>query len=348
MGELELKKLSLSYGGAPVVEELDLTVRDGEMVALLGPSGSGKTTILRAIAGLLNPDSGSVMIDGEPVDHVPAEKRDAVMVFQKALLFPFMDVERNVAFGLKMTGANGGEVRRRVDEMLALVGLSGFNRRRVNELSGGQQQRVALARALVLRPAVLLLDEPFSNLDANLRHRMRELVLNLQEETGVTTLFVTHDQSEAVMISHRVALLIDGRLRQVGAPRDFYERPADEDVARFFGSANFLEAVKDGETFVTPFGPVDVGDGFQGGSARVTIRPEDVVVGTDGEGPECVVTRVRFEGSAERMWIECEGHQVTALSGDSRFREGDRVKVRLPADKVWVLPGGSKKEDRDG
>ena len=241
MGELFLDNLTIGYGRQTIVRDFTLGVNDGEMVSLLGPSGAGKTTVLKAVAGLIRPRQGRILIDGKPVQQLPPEKRNAVMVFQKALLFPYMNVAQNVGFGLRMLGLPHVRQQRKINRILELVRLQGLENRRVHELSGGQQQRVSLARALVLEPAILLLDEPLSNLDANLRQRIRELIQDIQAATGITMLFVTHDQAEALMISHRVCLLLGGRLRQVGSPRDLFCRPADPEVARFFGGDNFFK-----------------------------------------------------------------------------------------------------------
>ncbi|HWG92741.1 MAG TPA: ABC transporter ATP-binding protein, partial [Mycobacteriales bacterium] len=209
---VRLEALDKTYdGGVRVVEGLDLDVAPGELVALLGPSGCGKTTTLKIVAGLLAPTSGDVLFDGVSVVGSPAERRPVAMVFQKPLLFPHMTVEQNVGFGLRVRGVRGAQARRRVGELLDLVRLPGYEKRRVGELSGGQEQRVSLARALVVEPRVLLLDEPLSQLDAALRVEMRELVRRVQQEVGVTTLFVTHDQEEAVVVADRVALMLDGR-----------------------------------------------------------------------------------------------------------------------------------------
>ena len=197
MGALILKDLTIHYGRQAVVQDFNLAIGNGEMVALLGPSGAGKTTILKVVAGLLAPTRGEIIIDGQAVNDRPPEKRDAVMVFQKPLLFPFMNVAQNIAFGLKMRGEGAARRSGAVARILALTRLEGLGRRKVHELSGGQQQRVALARALVLEPAILLMDEPLSNLDANLRQEMRELILGIQSELNITTLFVTHDQASA-------------------------------------------------------------------------------------------------------------------------------------------------------
>ena len=343
MGELQLENLTIAYGGQTVVKAFDLHLAEGEMVSLLGPSGAGKTTILKAVAGLLRPESGDIRIDGLSVLDLPAEKRSAVMVFQKPLLFPYMNVAPNVAFGLRMSGdLTPREQRHRIHEILSLTELGGLEGRRVHTLSGGQQQRVSLARALVLKPAILLLDEPLSNLDASLRQQMRELIQTIQAETGVTTLFVTHDQSEALMLSHRVGLLLGGRLRQVGSPHELFYRPADPEVARFFGGVNFFQGrVRDGR-FSSPFASVAAPTIESFDSITATIRPEDVAISRNGNGgpPYSLEGRVRktsFEGIATRIWVDCEGRELVVLTPDTGYHPGDRVHLHLPADKLRLF-----------
>ncbi|MGH9768150.1 MAG: ABC transporter ATP-binding protein [Blastocatellia bacterium] len=232
---LTLERVTAGYGAQVVLRDFSLDIAAGELVALLGPSGCGKTTVLKVIAGLLDPDSGDVRFNDESMPRVAAERRGAVMVFQKPLLFPYLTVAENVAFGLKMRRMSAGQIRERVREMLRLLQLAGYESRRPNELSGGQEQRVALARALAPEPRVLLLDEPFSALDENLRAEMRLLVRELQTRLGITTIFVTHDQVEAATVADRIALLLDGKVEQAGAPRDFYTAPATLAAARFLG-----------------------------------------------------------------------------------------------------------------
>src|SRR5512138_2758178 len=210
MGHLALERVRIAYDGAVVVRDVSLDVADGELVSLLGPSGAGKTSLLRAVAGLIEPTGGDIRIDGRSVLGLPPERRSAVMVFQRPLLFPFMTVGRNIDFGLRMQHIPDLERQRRIREMLALTRLNGLEHRRAHEISGGEQQRAALARALVLKPSILLLDEPLSSLDAGLRGQMRELLQDIQAETRTTMLFVTHDQSEALQLSHRVGVLLGG------------------------------------------------------------------------------------------------------------------------------------------
>ena len=344
MGELHLKNLRIDYGTRSIVRDFTLDVRNGEMVALLGPSGAGKTTILKAIAGLLVPAGGDILIDGQSVAGLPPEKRDAVMVFQKPLLFPFMNVAQNIAFGLRMQGRSGRETGRHIGDILALTRLDGLARRKVHELSGGQQQRVALARALVLKPSVLLLDEPLSNLDANLRQRMRELIQTIQSETQMTMLFVTHDQSEALMISHRVALLLEGRLRQVGQPRQLFYEPADPDVARFFGGKNFFQGHIRDQKLYSDFGVFSVGAQDGNGHMRTaTIRPEDIRItacasGTS-EGLTGRIIRTNFEGSMVRVVVACGDREIVVLTSDDHFQPEQTVRLTVPSEKIRLFPG---------
>ena len=236
------------------LDDARLRIRPGELVALLGPSGCGKTTLLNLVAGFLHPDGGAIRIDGRAVTDVPPYRREIGMLFQSYALFPHMSVEANVAYGLKARRVPRDEIRRRVAEALALVRLTGFETRMPKQLSGGQQQRVALARALVIRPKVLLLDEPFSALDKSLRASMQLEVKAIQRRVGVTTLFVTHDQGEALSLSDRIAVLSAGRIRQVGTPEDIYRKPADRFVASFVGDVNVLPArldrVREGDAVV--------------------------------------------------------------------------------------------------
>jgi ABC-type Fe3+/spermidine/putrescine transport system ATPase subunit len=340
MGELQLKNLTIHYGGDRVVSDFSLDVHDGEMVALLGPSGAGKTTVLKAVAGLIHPREGEVIIDGQPVNDLPPEKRNAVMVFQKSLLFPFMNVEQNIAFGLRMQGYHGQESRNKIRQIMQLTELDGLEQRKVHELSGGQQQRVSLARALVLKPAILLLDEPLSSLDANLRQQMRELIQDIQTETRITTLFVTHDQAEALMISHRVGLLLDGRLRQVGEPRELFYRPADPDVARFFGGCNFIKGrIKDGNFLSDAASFPTSHKNGNGHLMTATIRPEDIIIRPEpnNELPGRI-QKINFEGSATRIWVKCKDHRFVVLASEADLTPGQNVGLYLPPEKIRIFP----------
>ena len=340
MGDLILKNLTIRYGVQAVVSDFNLEVQNGEMVSLLGPSGAGKTTLLKAVAGLIQPEKGEIFIDGRSVRDLAPEKRNAVMVFQKTLLFPFLNVAQNIAFGLRMQRHNGSNTKRRIEQILQLTQLTGLGRRKIHELSGGQQQRVSLARALVLKPAVLLLDEPLSNLDANLRQQMRELIQDIQAETRITTLFVTHDQAEALMISHRVCLLLNGRLRQTGKPRELFYLPADTEVARFFGGCNFIQGrVKDG-VFRSQFGNAPAPEVNGNGHLRTaTIRPEDIQLSLDAKYDlHGEIAKTNFEGSATRIWVNCRDTRFVVLTPDNDFKPGQNVHVHLPPDKIRIFP----------
>ncbi len=237
---LRLQDLSLAYGSQPAVPQLNLNLAEGELLALLGPSGCGKTTTMRAIAGLLAPRAGRIHLAGRDITGVPAHRRDVGLVFQSYALFPHLSVAENLAFGLRLRGISNAERERRVAQGIALVGLQGLERRLPRELSGGQQQRVALARAVVVRPRLLLLDEPLSNLDASLRLEMRSELRRLQRDLGLSMVYVTHDQAEALALADRVVVMRAGRIAQQGTPQDIYQRPASSFVARFVGFENIF------------------------------------------------------------------------------------------------------------
>ncbi|MGX9854917.1 ABC transporter ATP-binding protein [Limimaricola variabilis] len=344
MTGLTLDRLSLRHPGAarPALEELSLEMAQGEMLALLGPSGCGKTTALRVVAGLIQPDSGDVRFDGASVLHLPPERREAVLVFQSGQLFAHMDVAANVGFGLRMQRRPRAEIAERVAEALDQVQLRDLGHRQPHELSGGQRQRVALARALVLKPGLLLLDEPLSSLDAHLRGEMRGLIRRLQRETGITTLVVTHDQEEAAVLGDRVALMLGGRIRQVGAGAVLWNRPADLDVARFFGGCNFIPGRSAGGRFDCALGQLALPPGAPEGEGCLTLRPEAI---EPGEGPNAVTVQVletRFEGLLTRITAEAGGLRLEALMRAGAARgaaPGRALRWRLPAEALWVLPG---------
>jgi ABC-type Fe3+/spermidine/putrescine transport system ATPase subunit len=304
------------------------------------------------IAGLLEPTAGDVAFNGRSVLPIPTEKRSAVMVFQNHLLFPHMTVEDNVGFGLRMRGEKKADIAGRVSEMLALVKLPGYENRKPKELSGGQQQRVALARALIVEPEVLLLDEPLSNLDAHLRDEMRELILGIQRHLGITTIIVTHDQEEAVILANQIAMIFEGELQQFGSPIDFYERPLSERVARFFGGVNFLPGEKQENEVMTALGVFQTHDCPQeNGSVLLTIRPENVKILTapaPNSFPAHVLSRM-YVGTHTRLKImptvaepvEAEPTKVieiiTDAAGIHTYKETQTVYIHFPPDKIWLL-----------
>ena len=344
MTQVVLTGLTRTWPGAaaPALDRLSLEVAPGSLAALLGPSGCGKTTALRMIAGLLAPTSGDIAFDGRSVLDQSPERRGAVMVFQDHLLFPHMSVAENVGFGLRMRKLPRREISVRVAEMLERVRLPDLGARRPSDLSGGQRQRVALARALVVRPRVLLLDEPLSNLDAHLRAEMRDLIRGLQRDLGITTILVTHDQEEAVTMADRVALLLDGRLRQHDTPEALFRRPADMAVARFFGGCNFLPGRVRGGVFEGPLGRLSLPPGLREGEGTLTFRPESVRVG-DGEVNRLSVrvAERRYLGARTRLRLAAGGTVIEAdLPPDSAagLGEGDSLAINLPPASLWVLP----------
>ncbi|KQQ34539.1 ABC transporter ATP-binding protein [Rhizobium sp. Leaf306] len=278
---LSLEKLTLAYGDSVAVADLDLSVRRGELIALLGPSGCGKTTTMRAIAGLLPVKSGNVILDGEDMTRTAPNKRAVGLVFQSYALFPHLSVYENVAFGLRLKGMKGAELDSKVQSGIASVGLAKFADRKPAELSGGQQQRVALARSMVMEPKVLLLDEPLSNLDARLRLEMRTELQRVQRETGVTMIFVTHDQAEALSLADRIVVMKNGAIEQIGTPEDIYNRPTSSFVADFVGFENIFALEGGGLKTDNGSVPLSVAPGLEAPSAAgLAWRPRMVTLGT--------------------------------------------------------------------
>jgi|1186.fasta_scaffold15283_2 putative spermidine/putrescine transport system ATP-binding protein len=339
---VRLEGLTRRYGSVLALDGLDLDIAGGELIALLGPSGCGKTTALRAIAGFERPDAGRVRLDGRDITDVPASKRDMGMVFQAYSLFPNLTVAENVAFGLKVRRRGKAEQKRRAAELLELVGLGDRGGRYPHQLSGGQQQRVALARALAVAPQVLLLDEPLSALDAQVRVQLRDEIRRLQLEVGITTVFVTHDQAEALSVADRVGVLRAGRLEQVAGPDELYERPATAFVAQFVGTMNRLPAtlVDGGVQLLGTRRPV-AGAVPRGAEVVALVRPEALVVTADPAGAGRVVHRV-FSGAMTRLTValpdgvEVQADVVSAGSGD--LVTGSTVTVAVAERPVLVAP----------
>jgi ABC-type Fe3+/spermidine/putrescine transport system ATPase subunit len=344
MTRVVLTGLTKHYSGAaaPALDRLSLDVPSGELTALLGPSGCGKTTTMKMIAGLLEPTSGDITFDGRSILRDKPEDRGVVMVFQNYLLFPYMSVADNIGFGLKMRKVPKDQIAARVAEMLALVKLPDLGTRQPSELSGGQQQRVALARALIVQPKVLLLDEPLSNLDAHLRLEMRDLIRGLQRDLGITTIFVTHDQEEAVVLADRVALILDGRLRQYDAADVFYKRPADSDVARFFGGQNFVAGRSEEGRFHSALGPLRLPEDAPVGPGTLTFRPEAVRIGGAGENAVTarLVERIYLGTQTRLRMVVGEVAIEAVLSPDlvEGLVVGDSLTLTLPQQTLWVLP----------
>jgi putative spermidine/putrescine transport system ATP-binding protein len=339
---VELTDLTRTYGAVKALDGLNLRMEPGEFVALLGPSGCGKTTALRILAGLDQATSGTVTVDGRDLTSVPANKRDMGMVFQAYSLFPHLTASENVEFGLKMRGGAKGDRSRRATEMLDLVGLSEHAHKYASEMSGGQQQRVALARALAIRPRVLLLDEPLSALDAKVRTQLRDEIRRVQLEVGTTTLFVTHDQEEALAVADRVGVMSKGRLEQLAPPAEVYANPATPFVAEFVGLNNQVPAqVSSGRaSFFGSELPTLTGS-IASGAGTAMVRPESVTVTADDTGA-ATVRSVAFLGPISRVYVElADGAVVHAQLSSSQAREfapGQRVAVGVLPTEVLVVP----------
>ncbi|MCX8999573.1 ABC transporter ATP-binding protein [Rhizobiaceae bacterium BDR2-2] len=332
---LSLEKLRLSYGSTVAVESLDLTIGKGELVALLGPSGCGKTTTMRAIAGLLAPAGGTIRLDGADITRVAANRRQIGLVFQSYALFPHLTVFDNVAFGLRLKGLKGDGLRAKVEAGLASVGLSAYAARKPPELSGGQQQRVALARSMVMEPKVLLLDEPLSNLDARLRLDMRTELQRVQAETGVTMIFVTHDQAEALALADRIVVMREGRIEQIGTPEEIYNSPASRFVADFVGFEN-IYAIRDGALH-GPKGVVPASGDLPPGAVGLAFRPRHVALGS---GPLAGIVRgVSFAGGTREYVLEAPFGTVKAEADASlkAYGLGDTVAFDLPVARAARL-----------
>lgn len=341
MSEVVLTRVSKAYGDVLAVKEFSLTVAQGELVALLGPSGCGKTTTLRMIAGFIFPTAGLIRIGRNDVTTEPPYRRSTGMVFQGYALFPHMTVAQNVAFGLEMRRVPRPEIAGRVEAALKRVRLAGFAERYPKQLSGGQQQRVALARALVINPDVLLLDEPLSNLDAKLRHAVRLEIRQLQQELGLTTVFVTHDQEEALTVADRLVVMNEGLIAQVGTPRELYDEPRSAFVADFIGKSNFFEgAVAGPGLFRTRSGiEIKFASATPPQAPVLAVRPERIRILRDGEAPVQAnalagqAKLVTFLGPTTESIIELASGETVAVHAPTAFSKGDAVR---PGERVQV------------
>ena len=341
-----LAGVSKRYGAVQALDRIDLAIYEGELLSLLGPSGCGKTTTLNVIAGFVEPDEGRVTLDGNDVTREPAWRRGLGVVFQSYALFPHMSVADNVAFGLSERGVTRGEIATRVREALTLVRLPDAGALSPAQLSGGMQQRVALARALVIRPRVLLLDEPLAALDRKLREEMRAELKEIQRQVGITTVFVTHDQHEALGLSDRVAVMNAGRIEQLGAPREVYEQPATRFVADFIGASTVLEGrVVDARTVVLAGGQrieVHLAHALTpGATIRLVVRPERVLV--RGEGPNAMRARIAsamFLGDHSELRLDLEGggRLLATVSGPAPFQVGETTTVSVPSSAFLEVP----------
>ncbi len=337
---IDLKNISVSFDGEQILKSINLYIRDGEFITFLGPSGCGKTTTLRIIAGFLEPDGGDVIFDGKRINGVPPHKREVNTIFQRYALFPHLNVAENIAFGLKLKKMPKEKIDKKVDEMLSLVNLKGFGNRNINSLSGGQQQRVAIARALAVDPKVLLLDEPLGALDLKLRKDMQNELKKIQQSLGITFIYVTHDQEEALSMSDTIVVMDSGKIQQIGSPTDIYNEPKNAFVADFIGESNIVDGIMKEDKVVEFSGHVfDCLDGGFGKNEAVdvVVRPEDVDVVPVSDGMLTgKVTSVTFKGVHYEIIVDIGGFLWMIQSTDIQY-EGSEIGLVIEPDAIHIM-----------
>ncbi|MBB5724006.1 putative spermidine/putrescine transport system ATP-binding protein [Loktanella ponticola] len=346
MTKVQLKGVRKEFGKFVAISEIDLDINSGELVALLGPSGCGKTTTLRMIAGLEVPSFGQILFDDQDVSEVPVQDRNVGMVFQRYALFPHMTVEKNVMFGLKVRGTPTEEIKHRLEEILDVVQLQQFRHRFPAQLSGGQMQRVAIARTLITNPSVLMMDEPLANLDTKLRGEMRRFIRDLQQRLNITTIFVTHDQVEAMELADRVAVIFNGKLAQYDAPDALYQRPNSIEIADFMGADNIYEAQISAGRAKTAFGELQLdqlSNPVRDGVGHVLLRAEavDLLLEADAASENVIpgkVTGREFFGATVNYTVECNGETVTVNEQSRRMVDvGQDVWLSIQPHRIWVI-----------
>ncbi len=337
---IKLKNISISFDDEQIIDNMNLYIRDKEFITFLGPSGCGKTTTLRIIAGFLQPDSGEVIFDGKVINDVPPHKRQLNTIFQRYALFPHLNVYENIAFGLRLQKKSEKEIKETVTEMLALVNLKGFERRNISSLSGGQQQRVAIARALAVKPKILLLDEPLGALDLKLRKDMQVELKNIQKRLGITFIYVTHDQEEALSMSDTIVVMNGGKIQQIGTPLDIYNEPKNAFVADFIGESNIIEGVMRADFWVemagNKFKCLDKGFGVDE-EVDVVVRPEDVDIVKAEDGMiSGKVTSITFKGVHYEIIVEIKGFKWMIQSTD--YQEvGSTIGLVIEPDAIHIM-----------
>lgn len=345
---IELRNIYKSFEDTVVLEDFNLTVNENEFITLLGPSGCGKTTTLRIVGGFEIPDKGSVFFEGRDITDVPPNRRHINTVFQKYALFPHMNVEQNIAFGLKISGKSDQYVKDKVEYVLNLVNLKGFEKRKINQLSGGQQQRIAMARAIVNEPKVLLLDEPLGALDLKLRQDMEYELIRLKNELGITFIYVTHDQEEALTMSDKVVVMNNGIIQQMGTPEQIYNEPENAFVADFIGDSNIIDAIMVEDKVVkicdTVFPCIDTGFG-RDNPVDVVIRPEDLIIGKPGQGQlDGTVSHNVFIGVHYEMEIEAGGFTWLAQNTTS-YPVGTDVSLSVTPENIQIMRKPQRKDE---
>lgn len=336
MSGIELRGINKNFDKKIILDDINLTVKEGEMISLLGPSGCGKTTTLKIIAGLIHPDNGDILFNGISVINIPVEKRGAVIVFQDYLLFPHLNVKQNIEFGLKMAKANKKKRIKKVNEMIDLVKLNGHEEKYPNELSGGQRQRVAIARALSISPKVLLLDEPFSNLDTILRENMRDFICKIQKDLNITTILVTHDKEEALMTSDKIAVMLDGKIKQYGTPKEIYENPISEEVADFFGEKNYIDGLIENNIFKSKLGNFKTRFSKYN-KVKAMIKPEDITIlskevetGLNGKiiSKKFAGDKIFYKISSDDIFLKCTSYNK------NDFNIGEIISIEIDFDSL--------------
>lgn len=337
---IELKNISIAFGNQTVLDGIDLSIRDGEFVTLLGPSGCGKTTTLRIIGGFEEPDSGDILFEGNIINGVPSYKRQVNTIFQRYALFPHLNVYENIAFGMRVKKLKEQEIKQKVNEMLKLVNLEGLEKRKIDTLSGGQQQRVAIARALANEPRVLLLDEPLAALDLKLRKDMQVELKKIQQSLGITFIFVTHDQEEALTMSDTVVVMDEGKIQQIGSPKDIYNEPENAFVADFIGESNILDGImkEDFHAVFSGHAFECLDKGFNKNEpVDVVVRPEDVDIVSPDKGMLIgTVTSVTFLGVHYEIIVDIGGFKWMIQTTDEAF-EGDVVGLYIEPDAIHIM-----------
>ncbi|WP_352420239.1 ABC transporter ATP-binding protein [Proteiniborus sp.] len=340
MSQIILKNIIKFFGNKKVLDDVNLVVKEGEMISLLGPSGCGKTTTLNIVAGLLKPDNGDILIGDSSILNIPVEKRGAVIVFQDYLLFPHLNIAQNVEFGLKMAKVDKVKRQNQVKRMLELVQLDGYEKKYPNELSGGQKQRVALARALAIEPKVLLLDEPFSNLDMRLRENMRDFTLQIQRKLKITTILVTHDKEEALMTSDKIAVMLDGKIRQFGTPTELYQRPISPEIADFFGEKNYISGYINDGMFVSDIVSVKT-EYNEHLSVKAMIKPEDIELLEPSNDTDIIgiVKSRKYAGDRIYYTVIANDLELKCISEPRKIYDvGDKVEVNIDFNNVVFFP----------
>lgn len=340
MSSVKLVNITKSFDEKIVLENINIDIKDGELVSLLGVSGCGKSTTLQLIAGLINPDSGDIIFNDKSVLNIPTGKREAVIVFQDYLLFPHMSVYENIEFGLKMKNINKKTRKDKVNELIKLVKLNGYENKYPSELSGGQKQRVAIARTLAINPKVLLLDEPFSNLDINLRNEMREFVLNLQKKLYITTILVTHDKEEALIMSDKIAVMVNGKIEQFDKPTTLYQNPKTKSVANIFGERNYIKGKIENEVFKSNIFYIDA-KGYNDLDIVEAMIPKECIKlysANYNDGVNGYIQRKQYAGDKTFYDININGEVLKCKSISNEYNQGDDIKICIDRDNIVFFP----------